>query len=89
MQGGNDPCIEPGEDMRLPDDWDTRKPYMDTDFERFEGQSGTLHLYHHINSLFLLFLAPAHPVFGHPLRDSARLEYTGGKSAAPACFTPY
>ncbi len=66
--------------MRLPDDWATRKPYMETDFESFPGQGGTLRLLHHVNSLFLLFLSPTHPVFAHTLRDTAKLEYTGASA---------
>lgn len=74
---GDDPLVELGEDMALPADWRERKSYLDTDFDSFAAQDGQLRLYHHVNSLFLLYLSPAHPLHAHPLRDSVRFVYTG------------
>ena len=60
--------------MRIPDDFQTRGSYLETEFELFHRAD--LRLYHHVNGLFVLFLARDHPVFAHPLRASARLVYT-------------
>jgi hypothetical protein len=69
-----DPMIEPGEEIRVPADWATRKAYLETDFELFERAG--LRYYHHVNGLFVLFLAKTHPLFSHPQRETAQLVYT-------------
>ncbi len=56
--------------------WPSRKPYLETDFERFPGQGGLLRLYHHANSLFVVYLAEDHPLLTHPLRESLKMVYT-------------
>jgi hypothetical protein len=68
------PLIELGELMSVPSDHATRRSYLETEFELFERAD--MRLYHHVNGLFVLFLAKQHPLYEHPLRASAKLVYT-------------
>ncbi len=69
-----DPMAEFGEELAVPADWATRKPYLETEFELFERDN--LRFYHHVNGLFLLFVGRQHPVLSHPLAHTARVSFT-------------
>jgi hypothetical protein len=70
----NDQCIELGEEMQIPADWETRGTFKDTEFEVFERND--MSFLHHVNGLFVLYLQKTHPLFSSPLKDSVKLTYT-------------
>lgn len=69
-----DPMIELGEEMSIPNDWATRGGYLASQFECFFKDH--LRFFRHPNGLFVVFLAPDHPVMSHPLRQSMCVTFT-------------